>query len=205
MSGSRHPSSVRSPSRRIRRRLFATRRHPLPLGAGRAKVHLYDWTVTKDSGAGCGGAGAGGGGACKPGVAKCFTALVTKGVQGNLPTEHGGDWKSGSDGAGKFITQAGTKTYLRWDGKMCTNDFTSRMKIAIKDTVKNSKGSAATFEVGAGAERTSHSDSDRFSALSLEIMRSSALDTPSQRVLCGDRMQKESAQLAAATPAAHRG
>ena len=54
----------------------------------------------------------------------------------------------------------GTKTYLRWDGYMGTNDFTSRMKLVITELTQ----SAATFEVRAAAEPTS--DSDRSAARS---------------------------------------
>ena len=100
-------------------------------------MRLYDWTVTMEAGSSSSGQTCT---AASP--ASCATALVTKGVQGHLPSEHGGDWGTGSDASGNFMKQAGTKTYLRWDGNLGTEDFTSRMKLAI-DKLSDS---AATFE-----------------------------------------------------------
>jgi len=58
------------------------------------------------------------------------------------PVAHGGDWDSGSDDVGAYMTQSGTGTFLRWDGALGTGDFTSRMSIVITAL----GGSAATFE-----------------------------------------------------------
>ena len=39
-------------------------------------------------------------------LGQCTTKLVVKGVNSNLPSEHGGDWKAGTDAAGnKYMTQ----------------------------------------------------------------------------------------------------
>ena len=63
---------------------------------------------------------------------------------GGDPQEHGGDWESGSDAEGSYITQEGTGTFLRFDMPQVasTGDWTSTMRIALD----NLDGSAATFE-----------------------------------------------------------
>ena len=99
-------------------------------------MRLYDWTVTKDSGDKCGGAKK------APAGGKCLSSLVTNGVDSKLPSEHGGGWTAGKDATGAYLTQEGKGTYLRWDGKLGTEDFTSTMKLVITKLGK----SAATFE-----------------------------------------------------------
>lgn len=65
-------------------------------------------------------------------------------MMGADPQEHGGDWSSGSDAEGGYITQQGTGTFLRFDmpTEAATGDWTSTMKIVLT----NLDGSAATFE-----------------------------------------------------------
>ena len=95
-------------------------------------MRLYEWKVTKDSGAGCGGAK-------KPVAAgKCATTLVAKGVNSRLPSEHGGGWTFDKDAQGnRFMTQEGKNTYLRYDGKLGNDDFTSTMRLSISKLGKS--------------------------------------------------------------------
>ena len=137
-------------------------------------MRLYDWTVTMEAGSDSSGA------TCTAaGPAQCTTALVTNGVQGNLPTEHvGGTWGDGTDSFGKYMTQEGTGTFLRWDANLGTNAFTSRMKLAVTKLA----GSAATFEVRVDAEKT---HSDRSAALSHRNNLGLSFGYFTKRNLCG--------------------
>jgi uncharacterized membrane protein len=73
----------------------------------------------------------------------CVTAMVTAGAATETPGEEvGGQWTTGSDSNGGYMTQGGTGNFLRWDNELGTSDFTSRMSIKLM----NLDGSAATFE-----------------------------------------------------------
>ena len=70
-----------------------------------------------------------------------YQLVVKNGVTNKPLTVIGGDWATGSDEFGSYITQVGENKYLRWEHD-CPGDFTSTMKLVVTGLC----GSAASFE-----------------------------------------------------------